>query len=46
VDAFHKRVRNAYLDMASEERFVVVDGSRDKDIVQKEIQNITAGRLL
>ncbi len=46
VDAFHKRVRNAYLDMASEERFVIIDGSRKKNKVQKEIQNITAGRLL
>jgi len=46
VDSFHQRVRKAYLEMAAQERFVLVNASREKDEVQKEIQNIISGRLL
>jgi len=46
VDAFHKKVRRAYLKMASEQRFALIDGAQGIEEVQKEIQNITAGRLL
>ncbi len=46
VDSFHQRVRKAYLEMAAQERFVLVNAGREKDEVQKEIQNIISGRLL
>ncbi len=46
VDSFHQRVRKAYLEMAAQERFALVNAGREKDEVQKEIQNIISGRLL
>lgn len=46
VDSFHQRVRRAYLEMADQQRFALVNAGRGKDEVQKEIQNIISGRLL
>jgi len=46
VDSFHQRVRKAYLEMADQQRFALINAGRGKDEVQKEIQNIISGRLL
>lgn len=44
---FHERVRKGYLTMAAREpeRFAVIDADRDRDVVQKDIREIIAGRL-
>lgn len=46
VDEFHQRVRDAYLEMAEEERFALVDAGGSKTEVQEEIKKIITRRLL
>jgi dTMP kinase len=45
--AFHQQVRKGYLELAGidEERFMIVDGSKDIDALEKEIWNAVEPRL-
>lgn len=45
VDEFHQKIRNAYLEMAVQDRFALIDGGRAVEEVQKDIQNIISRRL-
>ena len=46
-EGFHRRVRQAFLDLASAspERWVVVDGARSLDEVSADVDRVVAERL-
>jgi len=46
-DAFHRRVRNGFLDLAKREpeRFAVVNTEREQEAVQKDVCSAVAQRL-
>ncbi len=46
--AFHRRVRQGYLELAAAEpqRWVIVDASRPQEQVQQELRRITLARLI
>jgi len=46
VDSFHQRVREGYLEMAEEDRFVVVDAGGEPENVHNQIKKIVSRRLL
>lgn len=46
VDAFHQRVRDAYLEMAAEQRFCLINAARSRQAIEKDIKNIISRRLL
>jgi len=46
VDSFHQRVREGYLKMAEEDRFVIVDAGGKPENVHDQIKKIVSRRLL